>query len=155
VARSGHADGGINAVPKKDVLPLFFCCAVASIGYSASIILGQKAGLNIGAYEATWLSRITGTLVLLPFLLGEAKPIPLQARHWLGIAFMALLDVVAVTAINVSGFVPGHQFAGIGISTYGALAVVLASLFLKEKVSPGQWLGILLIVGGVAILALD
>jgi uncharacterized membrane protein len=155
VARSGHADGGINAVPKKDVLPLFFFCAVASIGYSASIILGQKAGLNIGAYEATWLSRITGTLVLLPFLLGEAKPIPLQARHWLGIAFMALLDVVAVTAINVSGFVPGHQFAGIGISTYGALAVVLAALFLKEKVSPGQWLGILLIVGGVAILALD
>jgi drug/metabolite transporter (DMT)-like permease len=154
VGRTGHADGGINAVPKKDVLPLFFFCLVAGVGYSASIILGQKAGLSIGEYEATWVSRFTGTLVLVPFLLGEAKPSPLQARHWLALAAMALLDVAGVTAVNLSGFMPGHEFAGIGISAYGGLAVILAAVFLKEKVSPGQWFGICLIVGGVAALAL-
>jgi drug/metabolite transporter (DMT)-like permease len=153
VARTGHADGGINSVPKKDVVPLFFFCLVASIGYSASIILGQKAGLNIGEYEATFVSRFTGTLVLLPFLLGEVKPMPLQARHWLGLTVMALLDVAGVTAVNLSGFMPGHEFAGIGISAYGGIAVILAAVFLKEKVSHGQWFGIFLVVGGVTALA--
>jgi drug/metabolite transporter (DMT)-like permease len=154
VARSGHADGGINAVPKKDVVPLFFFCLVASVGYAASIIIGQRAGVALGEYEATWVSRLTGTLVLLPFLFVEARPVALQGRHWLGIAAMALLDVAGVTAINLSGFMPGHAFAGIGISTYGGLAVVLAALVLKEKVSPGQWFGIALIVGAVGTLAL-
>lgn len=155
VTRSGHADGGINIVPKKDVVPLFFFCIVASIGYAASIIIGQKAGVHLGEYEATFVSRFTATLVLLPFVLGEAKPRPLQARHWLGIAAMSLLDVVGVTAINLSGFLPGREFAGIGISSYGGLAVILAALVLKEKVSFAQWFGILLIVGGVMVLAIS
>lgn len=155
VARSGHADGGINVVPKKDVVPLFFFCLVACLGYSASIIIGQKAGVHLGEYEATFVSRFTGTLVLLPFLLGEARPAALQARHWLGIAAMAFLDVAGVTAINLSGFMPGYEFAGIGISSYGGLAVILAALVLKEKVSRGQWFGICLIVGGVMALALS
>ncbi len=153
VARSGHADGGINIVPRKDVIPLFFFCFVASIGYAASVIIGQRAGVLIGEYEATFVSRFTATLVLLPFLLGEAKTSPLQTRHWLGIAAMSLLDVIGVTAINLSGFMPGHEFAGIGISTYSGLAVILAALVLKEKVSIAQWLGIILIVSAVMALA--
>jgi uncharacterized membrane protein len=152
VARSGRADGGINIVPKKDVVPLFFFCFVASLGYAASVIIGQKAGVYLGEYEATFVSRFTATLVLLPFLLGELKPSPLQARHWFGIAAMSLLDVIGVTAINLSGFMPGREFAAIGISSYGGLAVILAALVLKEKVSTVQWLGIVLIVGGVMAL---
>lgn len=153
VARGGHADGGINIVPRKDVVPLFFFCLVASIGYAASIIVGQKAGVYLGEYEATFVSRLTATLVLLPFLLSEAKPSPLEVRHWAGIAAMSLLDVVGVTAINLSGFMPGREFAGIGISSYGGIAVVLAAIVLNEKVSLIQWLGIVLIVGGVMALA--
>ena len=34
-------------------------------------------------------------------------------------------------------------------------AVILATIFLGEKVSPGQWLGIALIAGGVATLSLS
>ena len=67
---------------------------------------------------------------------------------------MALLDVFGVIAVNASGHLPGKEFAAIGISSYGAIAVVLAMLILKEKVSAGQWLGILMIATGVATLSL-
>jgi drug/metabolite transporter (DMT)-like permease len=68
---------------------------------------------------------------------------------------MGALDVLGVIAINASGHLPGKEFAGIGISAYGAISVILAIIFLKEKVSGGQWLGLGLIVAGVAAMSVS
>lgn len=153
VARSGTEDGGINAVAPGKMPVLLFFAVMAVLGYSASIVLGQRAALQVGEIEATWLSRATALLVLLPFMLREANFSHLTPRNWTGIFVMGGLDVLGVIAVNASGHLPGKEFAGIGISAYGAVAVVLAMMFLKEKVSPGQWLGIGLIVAGVATLS--
>jgi drug/metabolite transporter (DMT)-like permease len=37
-------------------------------------------------------------------------------------------------------------------SLYGAVTVVLAALFLREKVSPSQWLGIVAIFIGIILI---
>lgn len=153
VARSGTEDGGINAVEPGKMPTLLFFAVMAVLGYSSSIVLGQQAALSVGEIEATWLSRATALLVLLPFMLSEGKFGPLTKRNWTGIFVMGGLDVLGVIAVNASGHFPGKDFAGIGISAYGAVAVVLAMLFLKETVSRGQWLGIALIVAGVATLS--
>jgi drug/metabolite transporter (DMT)-like permease len=68
---------------------------------------------------------------------------------------MGGLDVLGVIAINASGHLPGKDFAGIGISAYGAVSVILAMIFLKEKVSRGQWFGLALIVGAVAAMSVS
>ena len=57
----------------------------------------------------------------------------------------------AVTAEK--DYLGGVIIAGIGISAYGALSVIMAMIFLKEKVSPGQWVGLVMIVAGVATLS--
>lgn len=155
VARSGSADGGINAVAPGKLPLLFVFCALAAAGYSASIVLGQSAALTVGEVEATWLSRATALLALVPFILSEGRRPPLQGRHWLGIVAMGALDVVGVASVNASGHLPGKEFAAVGVSSYGAVAVVLAVLVLREKVSPGQCLGIAMIVAGVATLSLS
>jgi drug/metabolite transporter (DMT)-like permease len=62
------------------------------------------------------------------------------------------MDVLAVSAINYAGRFDNKEFAAMGISTYGAGAVLLALLFLKERVSAGQWAGIALLTAGVAYL---
>lgn len=95
------------------------------------------------------------TLTILPFMLSDAKVRPLSARHWLGIVVMGGLDVLGVIAVNASGHLPGKEFAAVGISAYGAISVILAMIFLKEKVTAGQWLGILMIVGGVASMSFN
>ena len=155
VARAGPQDGGINAVEpgKLPVLALF--CAISALGYAISVVLSQNAAVALGEIEATWLSRFTAVATILPFMLSERRPAPLEARHWLGILGMGALDVVAVIAVAASGHLPGKEFTAVGISSYGAIAVVLAMLILKEKVSAGQWGGIALITGGVATLSLS
>lgn len=154
VARAGPADGGINAVAPGKLPTLFVFAGLSALGYSASIVLGQHAAVAMGEFEATWLSRATALLTILPFLLGETKPQPLSGRHWAGIFVMGGLDVLGLVAVSASGHLPGREFAGIGISAYGAIAVILAMVVLKEKVSAGQWLGIALIVGSVAAVSL-
>ena len=154
VARSGTEDGGINAVEPGRMPMLLAFCGMAMLGYASSIVLGQNAAVSVGAIEATWLSRATALVTIAPFLLGETRPQPLARRHWAGIFAMGLLDVLGVIAINASGHLPGKEFAAVGISSYGAIAVILAMIFLNEKVSPGQWFGIILIVGGVAAISI-
>ena len=153
VARSGTEDGGINAVEPGKLPTLLFFAVLAALGYSSSIVIGQQAALTVGEVEATWLSRATGLITLIPFVLSERKFTPLTRGDWRGIFIMGGLDVLAVIAINASGHLPGKDFAGIGVSAYGAVSVVLAMLFLKEKVSPGQWVGLGMIVGSVATLS--
>jgi drug/metabolite transporter (DMT)-like permease len=155
VARSGTPDGGINAVAPGRLPTLALFCAISMLGYSSSIILGQNAAIAVGEVEATWLSRATALVTILPFMLGEPRPASLTRHHWASIFAMGGLDVLGVIAVNASGHLPGKAFAGIGISTYGALTVVLAMFLLREKVSRGQWAGIAVIAAGVASLSLS
>jgi len=68
---------------------------------------------------------------------------------------MGGLDVAALTGINFIGTLPNKEMGAMGISAYGAIAVLLAMIFLKEKVSSGQWLGIAMIAAGVAGLGIQ
>jgi uncharacterized membrane protein len=152
IGRTGEADGGINAVAPGKAGVLVFWCVVSVLGFAASVIFGQLAGPIIGAVEATWVSRFTATLAMLPFVYAERKP-PGSARHlWWAVLIMAVLDVAGVTAINYSGNVKGAEFAAMGISAYAAMGALLAAIFLKERVSIGQWIGIAMIAAGVAVL---
>ncbi len=153
VSRARGRDHG--AVEKGKLPALIFFCVLANAGYTAAIIFGQSAAVAIGEVEATWISRPAALLTLLPFMLGEPKRPPLRLLHWSAILLMAVLDVLAVIAVTAAGHLPGREFAAIGISAYGAIAVMLAMIFLREKVSWGQWAGIVLIVAGVATLAVS
>lgn len=155
VARSGGKDGGINAVEPGKLPTLMFFCGLSALGYALAIILGQTAAPAVGEIEVTWLSRATALVTIIPFMLRETVPRALSRRHWLGVLVMAGLDVAGLIAVNAAGHLPGKEFAAVGISAYGAIAVVLAMIVLKERVSAGQWLGIALIVGGVATLSVS
>lgn len=155
VARGGDKTSGIDAVQKGKLPTLILFCVLASFGYAAAIILGQNAAVAMGEIEATWVSRPAAMLAILPFLLTERAPPPLRLPHWSGIVLIAALDVLAVVAVIAAGHLPGREFAAIGVSAYGAIAVMLAMVFLKERVSWGQWAGIALIVAGVATLSVS
>jgi drug/metabolite transporter (DMT)-like permease len=154
VARAGHPDGGINAVAPGKLKVVVIACAFASLGYAASIVLGQRAALGLGEFETTFASRFPAALLLLPLAGQEpARQTRIPSNAWLGIFLMALFDVLAASSINYAGRFPNKEFAGMGISAYGGLAVLLAVIFLKERVSAGQWVGILLTATGIGLLA--
>jgi drug/metabolite transporter (DMT)-like permease len=154
VARFGHEDGGLNAIEKGKLGVVVLACGLAVTGYAASIVLGQIASEKLGEFETTLVSRFPAAALLLPLALKDRQTsVPLTGTivFWLGV--MALLDVLAVSGINYSGQFENKEYAGMGISAYGAITVLLATIVLKERVSIGQWLGILMIASGVGILA--
>ncbi|MBI3674052.1 MAG: DMT family transporter [Rhizobiales bacterium] len=153
VGRTGSANGGIRLVEPAAIPALIGYCLLACVGYGASVVLGQDAAIAIGETEAAWISRPTALLVLVPFVLRDKSGGLIEPRHWLAMLAMAALDVGGVVAVNASGLLPGREFAAVGISAYGAMAVILGMAVLGEKVSLGQGAGIGLIVLGVAGLA--
>jgi drug/metabolite transporter (DMT)-like permease len=158
VAQMGHQDDDSTTAMNGKLAGIVLSCAVACLGFAAAVVLGQRAALTLGEFETTFISRFPAAALLLPLAWREAggdtgRTAPVSGGGWLAILVMALLDVLAVSGINYSGRFPGKEFAAMGISAYGGLAVLLAMAFLKERVSAGQWLGIAVITGGVGILA--
>ena len=151
VGRSGHHDGGMNIVKKGKVPELIFWIVLADVCFAASVIMGQKLGPVFGDMRTAGLLRVPAALVLLPFALmdGGSRP-KISMNIWLVVLGMSALDIAALTGINAAGLMPNKELGAMGISAYGAIAVPLAMVWLKEKVSRGEWFGIALIIAGVA-----
>ncbi len=151
VGRSGPDDGGIHTIAKGKFAEVMAWIVVADLSFAAAIVMGQKLGPVFGEARTAGLLRLPASLILLPFAWREASAPP-KLTVWIIAAFagMALLDVIALTGINYMGMLPGKELGAMGISAYGALAVLLATVFLNERVSLGQWAGIILIGAGVA-----
>jgi uncharacterized membrane protein len=155
VARAGAEDQGNGAVKAGNLPWLLFYSVLAGIGYASSIVIGQDAAVKVGEVEATWLSRASALITILPFMLTEKKVERLNRRTWFCILAIAILDIFAVIAVNASGHFTGKEFAGVGISAYGAFTVLLAQSLLREKISLTKWIGVTLIVSGVGLLSLS
>ncbi len=154
VSRSSTPDGGMNSVAPGKLVPLLIACLVCSLGYAVAVVIGQRTAVMIGEIEAAWISRATAIAGFLVMTAMEPRRETIRGNIWWGIAAMGVLDAAGLIAVNASGHLPGKEFASIGISGYGAMAVIMAAIVLKEKVAPLQWFGIALITGGVAALAL-
>jgi drug/metabolite transporter (DMT)-like permease len=154
VSRSGHVDAGSDTVaPGK--MPLVLTSAiVASLGFAGAVILGQEATKGLGAYETTFVSRFPALAILavLTWATEQKRDAP-TVRSGFAMFAMAAADVTAVTAINAAAWFPNRELGAMAISSYAAISVVMAMLFLKERVTRGQWMGLALTVAGVAALS--
>ena len=146
----------MNVVQAGRIPELIFWILLADFCFAASIVMGQRLGPVFGDMKTAGLLRLPAALVLLPFARGE-KWAPLNG-NWMIAAIMfamSALDVAALTGINFMGSLPNKELGAMGISAYGAIAVPLAMVWLKERVSPGEWAGIALIVAGVMVLGVQ
>jgi drug/metabolite transporter (DMT)-like permease len=153
VSRNGHSEGGSDSVAEGRMPLVIASAVVASLAFAAAIVMGQAATHSLGEYEVTFLSRFPAAVVLFFAASREGRQKLAMSRGALISVFaMAACDVVAVTAINAAAHFPNRELGAMAISSYAALAVILAMVFLKERVTPLQWLGILMVVCGIAAL---
>jgi drug/metabolite transporter (DMT)-like permease len=127
---------------------------LAHVIFLASMLAGQNAAQEIGALQSAWVSRIGGSLLVLPFLfLGAGgKRMPVRALPL--IAVMGLLDVLGMSALFAAGRSEQPELATVCSAAAGAITVILAAMFLRERVSPGRWAGIALVFSGISALSL-
>jgi drug/metabolite transporter (DMT)-like permease len=153
VSRSGgdhKLRGELARGTMRDVIGLAF---LASVGFAVALTASQAAVPIFGEVETVWLARCFGLATIGPLYLWRTPGARLP-RRWLPLlAAMGCLDVAAIGSITAAGRLPSPEFATVVSSAFGAVAVILARIFLKEEIAPAQLAGMVLIFGGVAVLA--
>jgi drug/metabolite transporter (DMT)-like permease len=154
VGRNGHRDQKDDTVVRGKMPLVIAAVIIADVAFAATVVLGQAATRGLGEYEVTFLSRFPAAAILLFLMLKDQARLPaISNRGRLSIVAMAACDVTAVTAINTAAWFPNRELGAMAVSSYGALSVLMAMLFLGERVTRLQWLGIALVVVGIGMLA--
>jgi drug/metabolite transporter (DMT)-like permease len=126
---------------------------VASLGFALAFTSGQAAVPIFGEAQSALLARVFSLLTVVLCYLHASVTWRMTSDTVPLIGAMGMLDVLAlITVISAAAF-PDAELATVTSSAFGAVTVVLARVLLKERISPLQFLGLLLIFGGIIALA--
>jgi drug/metabolite transporter (DMT)-like permease len=125
----------------------------ASFLFAVTVAAIQEAGTVYGEIQAVFLARWISLACCLVLLAArrEAPRIPL--RWWPALGLQGVLDASALVAVVAGSQGATSAVTAVLASTFSAVTVVLARVFIREAMSWGQWLGIAIILIGVATLS--
>lgn len=152
----GNSEAGDSAAHHRNHLLRGVPWAIAAaVGFGLLFwVLGFRVMPVFGGFASVWLIRLTtfGTLTILVLPLRQPVAIPRGSALWLiiGIGFM---DTAAFVANNLALKHAEVAIASVLSSLYGAVTVLLAAVFLREKLEKTQWAGVALIFLGIALVS--
>lgn len=126
---------------------------VAAASYAGTTLLGRWAAPRYGVMRVLYLEIVGGTLLLgliLPFVDRAPAP-PATPGGWLYIVALAVLTVVAAN-VFFFGAVKRIEAAptAVAATIEPVVATLLALLVVGQALTTAGWLGLLMVVGGVA-----
>jgi len=128
---------------------------LASLGYGVLFwMLGFHVTPFLGGIAPVWLVRLTTicTLALLAAPMSQSITPP-RGSVWWYITGVGILDTAAfVTATIALGNGQEVAIVSVLVSLFSAVTVVLAWIFLREKLHWSQWLGIGIIFVGIVLV---
>ena len=123
-------------------------------GFAGAFAIGHIATQAGDELPVIYISRLAATIGVLILLLSRNGPKLPNRSAWPFLAAMALLDTTAHSIVIGSGNLNRPEFAAVAASMFGMITVVLAWMFLKERMSLIQWTGVALAFGAIGYLAL-
>ena len=125
----------------------------ASFGFAVTVAAGQEAAVHYGELRAVCLARWV-SLACCVLLLAVRREVPrIAPRWWPALGAQGILDGGALLAIVAASQGAASAVTAVLASTFSAVTVVLARLVLRESMSVSQWVGIGVILAGVATLS--
>ena len=129
---------------------------VAALGFGVLFwFLGFYVIPAVGSTISVWVIRLTSfsVLGLAAIPARQSLKLPSGSVWWL-LAAVGILDTAAFIANNAGLHTGQVSVVSVLASLYGAVTVVLAWIFLRERLGPTQWLGIILIFVGIVLVSL-
>ncbi len=155
VARLGSSAEPLAEAQRGGVAFTILVALLSSIGFASGIAALQTAGPLFGEMQVLLSIRLFGVIVTLSILLLMPKlrrPIPW--RWWPVLLFQGTIDGGAYLALLAGSRIPENATEAVVVaSTFCVVPVLLAWIFLRERIHWGQWLAIGVIVAGVAVLS--
>lgn len=121
--------------------------------FAVALLTGRQAVAAYGEVETLWFGRVIGLLTLLAVLVATRRRPAVPVRWWPVVAVQGLVEASAYLFFYVGSQGEGGPAAAVASSAFMVVGVLLGRVFLRERVSPGCWAGILLVFGGVAALS--
>jgi drug/metabolite transporter (DMT)-like permease len=108
-----------------------------------------------GSAFSVWMIRLSTstTLALCAAPARQTLRLPFGNVWWLLVA-VGVMDTVAFVANNAALHIGQVSVVSVLASLYGAVTVLLAWIFLRERLERTQWLGIVLIFAGIVMVSL-
>jgi drug/metabolite transporter (DMT)-like permease len=128
----------------------------AALGFGVLFwFLGFHVVPAVGSAVSVWVMRLTALLALslAAAPTGQTLRLPRGSVWWLLLA-VGILDTAAFVANNAGLSTGQVSVVSVLASLYGAFTVLLAWIFLRERLERSQWLGIVLIFIGIVLVSL-
>jgi drug/metabolite transporter (DMT)-like permease len=126
---------------------------LASVSFTISFESGQSSMDMAPELMAVVATRLMAIFTMIPIMIYiRAKFVPALSQLPI-LAMMGLMDAIAITCVLSAGNLPNANFATVASSAFGLVTIVLAWAFLKEKMTPTQWGGVILTFCGIVYLA--
>lgn len=128
----------------------------AALGFGVLFwFLGFHVVPAVGSAVSVWVMRLTAlvALSLAAAATGQALKLP-QGKVWWFLLAVGILDTAAFVANNAGLSTGQVSVVSVLASLYGAFTVLLAWLFLRERLERSQWLGIVLIFIGIVLVSI-
>lgn len=143
-----------SAEENPPIGPTIFFSLAAAAGYAGVFALGQSAATLSHDMPSTLVTRVTALLIVGTIFAALKQPVwpGKQALPWL--VAMGIADGIALMLVLSAGALPDAKYASVASSLFGMLTIVLAWMFLKERMTAAQWAGCIVAFAGVGYLAL-
>jgi drug/metabolite transporter (DMT)-like permease len=116
-------------------------------------VLGMRTVPLVGSMPTVWMIRLTSVVVTLAVMLAWRKPVALPGNGTGWILGTGVLDTGAFVLANFGMRFEQVSVVSVLTSLYGAVTVGLAATILREKISRWQWVGIVMIFGGIVAIS--
>ena len=125
---------------------------VSGVGFAMMVVAYSRTSEESGLTSAV-SGRFTSAVVATVALLVVGAPRSIERHVWLPTALAG-----GLAGLGMGFFVAASQRAdlilvGMAIALFPAVTVVLAAVFLKERLAASQWVGIVLAVAAVALIS--
>jgi uncharacterized membrane protein len=129
---------------------------LAALGFGVLFwFLGFYVVPAVGPTISVWVIRLTSFSVLALAAIPTRQSLKLPiGRVWWLLAAVGFLDTAAFVANNAGLHTGQVSVVSVLASLYGAVTVLLAWIFLREKLERTQWLGIVLIFVGIVLVSI-
>jgi drug/metabolite transporter (DMT)-like permease len=129
---------------------------LAALGFGVLFwFLGFYVVPAVGPTISVWVIRLTSFSVLAAASVPtrQSLKLPIGSVWWL-LAAVGFLDTAAFVANNAGLHTGQVSVVSVLASLYGAVTVLLAWIFLREKLESSQWFGIVLIFVGIVLVSI-
>lgn len=128
---------------------------LATIIWSGNFIVARSTINEISPVALSFFRWLTACIVLLPFCINRIPELYRTALNHKGYFFW--MSLTGVTIFNTCVYVAGHYSSAINLALIGTtsspiFSIILARIFLKEKISTVKMLGVIVCVAGILLL---